>query len=115
MKLGAVVVADQPCRLLEMLWLEFDDRGSAEAQCLLAACDERLAKLAADGFAAEQPQMAAPCAETEQLFRPWRTQPLKIDRQVFAVEILADRGSEELRRRQIRRRHFQMRNALPVR
>ena len=40
MELRAVVVADEAGDLLEMLRLEFDDRGGAEAMRLLAARDE---------------------------------------------------------------------------
>ena len=55
---GAAVVADQAGHLLKMLRLEFHDRGHAAAMRLLPPRDQRLAKQAADGFAADK---AASC------------------------------------------------------
>ena len=57
-ELGAVVVADQAGRLLEMRGLELHDRRRAEAMRLLPPRDERLREQAADGLAAEEAQMA---------------------------------------------------------
>ena len=50
------------------------------------------AKQAADGFAAEEPQMTGTRGEAENLFRPRRAQPLEIDRQLRVVEIARARA-----------------------
>ena len=57
-ELRAVVVADESRHLLEVPWLDVDDCRGAVAMRLLPSRDERLAKLAADGLATEEPQMA---------------------------------------------------------
>jgi hypothetical protein len=68
-ELGAVVVADQPGELLEMLGLELDDRRGAEAMGLLAAGDEGLPVQAAQRFASEQSQKTGPRGEAEDFLR----------------------------------------------
>ena len=71
-----------------MLRLEVDGGGRAEAVRLLAARDERLPELAADGLAAEQPQVTRSRRQAEELVGPGRAQPLKRDRQVWTVEVV---------------------------
>ena len=93
MELRAVVVADEPRSLLEMLRLEFDDRGRAETMRLLTPGDERLRERAAERFAAKETQAARPRREAEDLLRPRRPQPLEVDRQLRRVEILARGGA----------------------
>ena len=56
-ELRAVVVADEPRHLLEVLRLELDDRRRAEAVRLLPPRDERLAELAADRLATVETQV----------------------------------------------------------
>src|SRR5687768_10842456 len=89
-ELAAVVVADQSCHPLEVLWLELDDRRCAEAVGLLAARDERLREHAADRLAAVEPQMARTHLQAEQVFRPRSSQPLEVDRQYSLTELLSD-------------------------
>ena len=55
MELATVIVADEASELLEMIGVEFNDGGSAEAVGLLTSGDEGLAKEAANGFAPKEP------------------------------------------------------------
>ena len=64
-QLGAVVVADESRHLLEMLRLELDDGGGAEAVRLLAARDQRMAEQAAHRFEAVEAQESRTCREAE--------------------------------------------------
>ena len=86
-ELGAVVVADQPGHLLEVLGLELDDGRRAVAMRLLPPRDERLAEQAADRLAAEEAQMAGRAREAEELLRPRRAQPLEVDGQLRTIEV----------------------------
>ena len=90
MEFGAVVIADQPRRLLEMGRVEVHPRGRRIAEGLLAARDQRLGEQAADRLAAEQAQdgRAAP-ARLKIVLGLGRAQPLEVDRQLRAVEVVA--------------------------
>ena len=88
-KLRGVVVADESSGLLEMLRPEINSRGCAERVGLLAPRDERLPKLAADGLAAVQSEITGTRRQAELLVGPWRSKPLKRDRQAPAVEVLS--------------------------
>ena len=79
-ELRAVVVADEPGRLLEVLGLELHDGRRAEAVRLLAPRDQRLAEQAADRLAAVQPQVPGPRGQAEELLGLRRAQPLEVDR-----------------------------------
>ena len=63
----AVVVADQPGHLLEVLAARTPRRRGAEAVRLLPPRDQRLAEQAADRLAAVQAQVAGPRGQAEQL------------------------------------------------
>ena len=94
-ELGAVVVADEAAAAENARGSNSTPVDGAEAVRLLPARDERLAKLAADGLAAVQPQVAGPRGQAEQLLRPRRAQPLEVDRQSVGVEVLAIRRRAE--------------------
>ncbi len=96
-ELGAVVVADESCRLLEVPRLELHRRDGGVTMRLLSARHEALPEQAADGLAAEQPQVPGTRGKAEQLLRIWRAQPLEIDGQLRAVEVVTD-GSGTTRR-----------------
>ena len=95
MKLRAVVVADEPSHLLEMLRLDLDDRRGAETVRLLTARDECLTKLAANRFAAVETQVTRTRCQAEELVRPRRSKPLKRERQRGVVEVIADGSAEK--------------------
>src|SRR5687768_3237141 len=79
---------------------------------LLTAGDERLFEGTADCLATVETQVTLPLAEVEQLVGPWRSQPLKRDRQRVGVKLLADtRGRMWVRRQTLRHRHLDRRNA----
>ena len=92
-ELRRVVVAHEPGRLLEVRRLELHRGDRAVAVRLLAARHQRLPENAADGFAAIQPQIPGACAQAEQFLGLRRAQPLEVDGQLIAVEILANRGA----------------------
>src|SRR3954470_21640302 len=85
-ELRTAIVARQPRQLLEMFRFKFHDRGRAKAMRLLPSRDQRLPEQAADGFPPEQPQVTGTRCKAENLFRPWRAQPLETDRELCGVE-----------------------------
>ena len=104
MELGRVVIQDQPRRLLKMFRLELHPRRRREAEVLLPAGDQRLFELTAQAFAAEQPQETRTLGQTPDALRIRRAQPLKIDRKLRRIELLAvgcgERVSRQARRQQ---------------
>src|SRR5215216_452956 len=114
MKLHAVVIADETRHLLKMIRLEVDRRHSAETVRLLPARDECLSEETADGFPAEQAQMAFSRTQAEYAVGVGRAQPLKVDRERFAIELLARRRcwrSPRRDARSFRGRHVDRRNS----
>ncbi len=89
MELSRIVVAGQAGQLLKVFGFEINDGGGGVAMRLLTAGNERLAKEAADGFAAVEPQVAGPRGEAEDFFRMRSTEPLEIDWQLRGIEIFA--------------------------
>src|SRR5258708_39669638 len=81
---------------------------------LLPPCDEGLSKNAARRLAPEQAQVAGPRRQAEQLLRPRRTQPLKLDRQRRIVEIFAGRRRRKGGLRQLRSGSFALREGVAV-
>ncbi len=92
MELGAVVISDQPRRLLEMLGREVHRARCRIAEILLAPRDQRLGEQAADRLAAEQAEMAGARGQAEDRDR--------------ARGCGAIAGRSGVRRRRNRRRRF---------
>lgn len=82
MEFCAVVVAHEAGYLLKMFWLEFNDRGGADAMRLLAPRDERLSKRRAQCLPSDEAEESGARREAEDFFRPRRAQPLEINRQI---------------------------------
>src|SRR5437764_142193 len=114
MELRGVVIQDKSGCLLIMLRLEFHARPSGETMSLLPACDERLLKLTSQGFSPEQSQETRPFRETPESFGIRCAQPLKVDGQLRRVEILAWPRRWHRMRRQLGRRHADLRHSMAV-
>ena len=113
-ELRRVVVTHEPRRLLEVRRLELHRGDRAVAMCLLTTRHQRLPENTADGFAAIQPQVPGACAQAEQFLGPRRAQPLEVDGQLAAVEVLANRGGGERRGGQCRRRRLELRQSAAI-
>src|SRR5581483_10595415 len=99
-ELAAVVIADESGHLLEAVGVEVDHGGGAVAVRLLSARHERLAEEAADGLAAVEAQVPGTLGEAEELLGVRRAEPLEVERQSGAVEILALGRRRKLVRRE---------------
>ena len=108
-QLGAIVVADQPSGLLEVLRLEVQHGGGRVAVRLLATGDQRLGEHAAQALAAMETQGSRLGAEAEDLFGIGRPQPLEVDGQLGLVEVRAHRRGGPGLFGQVRRGRLQRR------
>src|SRR4030095_4634933 len=114
MEFGAVVVANQPRLLLVVLRLELYRRRSAVAMRLLPPREGGLSKHAARRLAPEQAQVAGPRVQAEQLVRPRRAQPLKLDGQRRVVAVFARWRRRKRLGRQLRRGSFALWKGIAV-
>src|SRR5687767_15448394 len=90
-ELGAVVIADQAGHLLEVFWLELQPGGGTVTVRLLTPRHQRLAEETPDRLAPEQPQVARPRAQAEEIVGVGRSQPLKCERERRGIELFPNR------------------------
>jgi hypothetical protein len=113
-KLGTVVVTEEPRHLLKMSRFELNYRAGAETVGLLAARNEGLPKEAPDRLSTVEAQVTRAGAKAEELIRPGRSQPLKLHRQLGTVEVFADLRGRRRLRWQRGRNHLELRDSLAV-
>src|ERR1700741_1016314 len=65
MKLRAVVIANEPRHLLEVLWIKIDRRSRPETMCLLPARNQPLTKEAPYRLTSVDTQVTGTCAEAK--------------------------------------------------
>src|SRR5947209_7333264 len=105
MELRSMVIQDQASCVLKMLRLEFHAGRGRETVSLLTASDQRLLKVAPQGFSAEEAQEPRPLGKAPEPLGRGRAEPLEIGGQLRRIEILAELRRGERMRRQVWRRN----------